>query len=166
MCYCLELCLVGSHHFYEIICIMDTLKTVARDGWFDNKMAMEATNKCSAITICSTCSCLILVDTVCHILQLQTIELIHRTLTIYKYSVINELRIGVCKVPLNFLEEEHVLFHAAMWCHLHRIFSTLYYLSHYVDLLLTTQCCKKKGYTSDTKQVCGIQVDIINNELN
>lgn len=77
---------------------------------------------------------------------------------------INEFRIGVCKVPLNFLEEEHVLFHAAMWCHLHRIFSTLYYLSHYVDLLLTTQCCKK-GYISDTKQVCGIQIDIINMSL-
>lgn len=71
---------------------MDTLKTVARDGWFDNKMAMEATDKCSAITICSTCSCLILVNTVCHILQLQTIELIHRTLTIYKYSVYQRIK--------------------------------------------------------------------------
>lgn len=97
LCYSLELCLVGSHHFYEIICIMDTLKTVARDGWFDNKMAVEAADKCSAITICPACSCLILVDTVCHILQFKAIESIHRTLTIYCASVIKEYELEFAK---------------------------------------------------------------------
>lgn len=68
LCYCLELCFVGSYYFYEIICIMDILKIVVRDGWFDNKMVMEVIDKCSVIIICFMCSCLIFVDIVCYIL--------------------------------------------------------------------------------------------------